>query len=83
MGSGAYWTTTSFCFSCFRFTDHRVYTDRRDKTDQVSYYDYDERKYKYDHSIFYTYITTTEVCTRCGKSSSNTETYKSEGCFVF
>ena len=83
MGGGAYRISTCFCLSCFRFTDHRVYTNREETTDTVEYYDANERKYKYDHSIFHTYITTTEVCTRCGKSTSKTEHYKSDGCKIF
>ena len=82
MGSGANRVSTCFCFSCFRFTDHRIYKDRKETTDTVKSWDSNARKYKYDHSIFHTYITTTEVCTRCGKSTSNTEHYKSEGCQI-
>ena len=83
MGSGAYNITSSFCFSCFSFTDHRVYKNREETRDAVKVWDDNERRYKHDHSIFHTYITTTEVCTRCGKSSTKTEHYKSEGCQIY
>ena len=83
MGGGAYNVTSSFCFSCLRFTEHRVYTDRRETTDTIKVWDSNERKFKDDHYIYHTYITTTEVCTRCGKSSSKTEHYKSESCQIF
>jgi len=84
MGVGApYKLETCFCIKCFRFTEHRVYSDRQETQDKVEVYNRNTERYEYDHSIFHTYITTKKICTRCGESSSKTEHYKSEGCHIF
>ena len=39
MGVGApYKLETCFCIKCFRFTEHRVYSDRQETQDKVEVY---------------------------------------------
>jgi len=82
MGNQPDRTTSSFCFNCIGFTKHNVYENRKETSDDVGYYD-EYGKYNYDHTIFHTTITTTEVCTKCGRSSSKSHTYNSESCAIF
>ena len=81
MGNVPNRTTNSFCLKCFGFTKHNVYEDRKESSENVGYYE--DGSFKHDHTIFHTTITTTEVCTKCGNSSSKSQTYTSESCSIF